>query len=73
MTISELQEKYQAIVTDCLNGKMSGTDARCAIIALNFDFLGSLRGLTIPARIANRKLRRLAYYATWEADIREQL
>lgn len=73
MTISELQEKYQAIVTDCLNNKMSGTDARNAIIALNFGFLDSLRGLAIAARIANRKLRRQAYYATWEADIREQL
>lgn len=68
ITISELQEKYQAIVTDCLNGKMSGTDARCAIITLNFDFLDSLRGFAIPARIANRKLRRQAYYATWKGD-----
>lgn len=65
MTLSELEAKYQAIVTDCLNEKITGDEARTAIITLNFEYLNILRGLSIVEQIKNRKLRRAAYSATW--------
>ena len=45
MTLSELEAKYQAIVIDCLNEKITGDEARAAIITLNFEYLETLRGL----------------------------
>ncbi len=65
MTLSELETKYQAIVTDCLNEKITGDEARTAIITLNFEYLNTLRGLSIVEQIKNRKMRRSAYSATW--------
>lgn len=65
MTLSELEAKYQAIVIDCLNEKITGDEARAAIITMNFEYLETLRGLSIIEQIKNRKLRRAAYSATW--------